>query len=72
MQFYGLEIVPLTPERAAKAAVLKVDLEMGYADAACVELAASLPGCALLTADYDFASATAIVNIQFLPNKPRP
>jgi PIN domain nuclease of toxin-antitoxin system len=72
LQFYGLEIVPVTADRAARAAVLKVDLKLGYADAICVELAASLPNSTIITADYDFVAATALVAIEFLPNKPKP
>jgi len=72
LQFYGLEIVPVTADRAARAAVLKVDLKLGYADAICVELAASLPNSTIITADYDFVAATALVAIEFLPNRPKP
>jgi PIN domain nuclease of toxin-antitoxin system len=43
LKFYGLEIIPVTADRAARAALLKVDLKLGYADAICVELAASSP-----------------------------
>ena len=70
MQFYGLEIIPMDAQRATRAAVLKVDLKLGYADAICVELALSLPGSLLLTADYDFEVASTLVRTEFLPNYP--
>jgi len=72
LQFYGLEMVPATTERAAKAAVLKVDLKLGYADAFCVELATSIPNSILITADHDFQLAVSLVAVEFLPNKPKP
>jgi len=72
MQFYGLRIIPAGAERAAKAALIKLDWKLGYADAFCVELTASLPKSILITADHDFQLVTGLVTVEFLPNKPTP
>ena len=72
LEFYGLRIVPANAERAAKAALIKLDWKIGYADAFCVELAASFPNSALITADHDFQLVTSLVAVEFLPNKSKP
>lgn len=66
--FIGLEFVPVTPEQAIRAAILKSDLKIPYADAFGVELAESLP-CTFVTADYDLKPAVPRVKILFLPRK---
>lgn len=62
-------IVPATGERAVRAAELKVDHGLGYADAFALELAVSTPDALLVTADYGFQSAADLASIEFLPAK---
>lgn len=64
----GVELVPVTPVRAVRAAILKIDLKIPYADAFGVELAESMP-CTFVTADYDLKPAARNVKILFLPKK---
>ncbi|HEX7727828.1 MAG TPA: PIN domain-containing protein [Terracidiphilus sp.] len=64
-----LQIVAATAERAVRAAALRVDRGLGYADAFAVELAESIPQSTLLTADYGFKSAEDLIRIEFLPSK---
>ena len=63
-----LNVVPVTQERSVRAAILKSDLKIPYADAFGVELAQSLP-CTFVTADYDLKSVTDCAEILFLPKK---
>lgn len=63
-----LSVVPATGERAIRAAILKCDLKIPYADAFGVELAESTP-CAFVTADYDLKPAVDQVEILFLPKQ---
>ena len=72
LQFYGLEVLPVDIDQAARADLIKVDLKLGYADAFCVELAAGITDSVIVTADYDFQAAAGLVRIEFLPNKPVP
>ena len=72
MQYYGLKMIPSNAERAAKAALIKLDWKLGYADAFCVELAVSFPTADIITADHDFQLVTGLVTVEFLPNKPKP
>lgn len=64
----GIELVPVSPERAVRAAIFKNDLRIPYADAFGVELAESIP-CTFVTADYDLKPAAKQVEIFFLPKK---
>lgn len=64
----NLSVVPVTRERATRAAILKSDLKVPYADAFGVELAQSLP-CTFVTADYDLKPAAKRAEILFLPKK---
>ena len=66
---FGLEIVPVTAEQAVRAALIKVDRKLPYADAFGVELAAEAPDCVLVTADFDLKAATRDAKIEFLPRK---
>jgi predicted nucleic acid-binding protein len=66
---FGLEVIPADGERAARAAFVKVETRIPYADAFGVELAASEPDCVLLTADFDLKTAAGRVKIEFLPKK---
>ena len=60
--------VPITAEQAVRAAELKVDLKLSYADAFALELAMRTPGGILVTADYDFKAADHLARIEYLPS----
>ena len=62
-------IVPATADRAVRAAALKVDRNIGYADAFALDLAMDSPQHVLLTADYGFKSVEGLAKIEFLPAK---
>ena len=62
----GVEIVPVSAERAWRAAMLETELKIPYVSAFGVELADSVP-CVLVTADYDVQPAAHRVDIHFLP-----
>ena len=62
-------IVTASGERAVRAAELKVDRKLGYADAFAVELAMSGPERVLVTADYGFKVAGDLARIEFLALK---
>ena len=66
--YLGLEFVPVTTERAVRAAILKAELKIPYVDAFGVELAESTP-CTFVTADYDLKPAANRAKILFLPKK---
>ena len=66
---FGLEIVPVSAERAVRAALIKVNRQIPYADAFGVELAAESPDHVLVTADFDLKPAAPEVKIEFLPRK---
>jgi len=66
---FALELVPVTPERAVRAALVKVSKKIPYADAFGVELAAESPDHILVTADFDLKAAARDVKIEFLPRK---
>ncbi len=63
------QIIPATAERAAHAGGLKVDHNLGYADAFALDLAMDLPDRILVTADYGFQPAASLARIEFLPAK---
>jgi predicted nucleic acid-binding protein len=64
-----LEIVPVSAERAVRAAELKVDRKISYADAFALELATSFADHVLVTADYGFKNVDDLAQIEFLPAK---
>jgi predicted nucleic acid-binding protein len=64
----GMQMVPVTQERAVRAAILKADLKIPYADAFGIELAQNVP-CTFVTADYDLKAAANRAEILFLPKK---
>jgi len=66
---FGLEVIPVDGERAARAAFLRVETKIPYADAFGVELASSEPDCVLVTADFDLKRAADHAKIEFLPRK---
>ncbi len=62
-------IVSATAERAVRAAGLKVDRNIAYADSFALELAMGSPDHVLVTADYGFKSVEDLARIEFLPAK---
>ncbi|MGD0547325.1 MAG: PIN domain-containing protein [Terracidiphilus sp.] len=62
-------IVPATAERAVRAAEIKEDRKLAYADAFAIELAMDSPDHFLVTADYDFKDVADLAQIEFLPLK---
>jgi predicted nucleic acid-binding protein len=64
-----VEIVPLSGDRAVRAAGLKIDRKVAYADAIALELATSFQDHVLVTADYGFKDVADLACIEFLPLK---
>ena len=62
-------IVPASAERAVRAAGLKVDRNIAYADSFALELAMESPDHVLVTADYGFKPVEDLAKIEFLPAK---
>jgi predicted nucleic acid-binding protein len=62
-----LRIVPVSADRAVRAAELRIDRKLPYADAFAVELALDSPNHMLVTADYDFKAVADLARIEFLP-----
>jgi predicted nucleic acid-binding protein len=67
-----LEVVPVTQERAARAAALSLRYKIPYVDSFALELASDTPDHRLLTADFDFKPAEHDISIEFLPPKHTP
>lgn len=61
--------VDVTPEQAVRAALIKIDRKIPYADAFAVQLASESPERVLITADFDLKAAAHDVKIEFLPRK---
>jgi predicted nucleic acid-binding protein len=66
---FPLQIESINGEAAQRAAELKVDHGLGYADVFALELAQRLPEATLLTADYGFKAVASLARIEFLPAK---
>lgn len=64
-----IEVVPVSASDAVRAAALKVDRKIAYADGFVVGLALSYPEHILVTADYGFKLVEDIAQIEFLPAK---
>jgi predicted nucleic acid-binding protein len=64
-----LQIVPASAERAVRAAELRIDRKLPYADAFALDLAMDSPDHVLVTADYDFKTVADLARIEFLPAK---
>jgi predicted nucleic acid-binding protein len=62
-------IISATADRAVRAAELKVDRKIAYADAFAIELAMDSHDHVLVTADYDFKAVADLAQIEFLPVK---
>jgi predicted nucleic acid-binding protein len=69
---FGIEVVPVTGERAVNSAMIKQERKIPYADAFGVDLAADSPEHVLVTADFDVKPAKQDVRIEFLPLKAKP
>jgi predicted nucleic acid-binding protein len=69
---FGMEVVPVTAERAVKSAVIKHEHGIPYADAFGVDLAGDSAEHVLVTADFDVQPAKQLVRIEFLPLKAKP
>lgn len=69
LEALGLEIVPVNPERAVRASLLKLKRKIPYVDAFGVELATESSDRVLVTADFDLKPAIKDVKIEFLPTK---
>ena len=63
------EIIAVSGERAVRAAELKVDHRIAFADAIALELAMTSPNHILVTADFEFKSVAALARVEFLANK---
>jgi PIN domain nuclease of toxin-antitoxin system len=63
------EIVPVNADRAVRAAELKVDHKIAFADSVALELATHSTDHVLVTADYGFKPVAALAKIEFLPSK---
>ncbi len=66
---FGIETVPATAERALRAALIKLNRKIPYADAFGVDLTMDSSGHVLVTADFDLKAAARDVKIEFLPRK---
>lgn len=64
-----VRIVAANGERAVRAAELRVDHKLGYADCFALELALDSPDHTLVTADFGFKSVDKLARIEFLPAK---
>ena len=62
-------IIAVNGELAVRAAGLRVDHKLAYADCFAVELAMDSPDRVLVTADFEFKSVDRLARIEFLPAK---
>lgn len=62
-----VEIVSASAERAVRAAELRVDRKIAYADAFALELTMTSSDNVLVTADYGFKMVEDVARIEFLP-----
>lgn len=64
-----VEIIPASSECAVRAADLRVDRKIAYADAFALDLAMRSSDNVLVTADFDFKTVDDLARIEFLPAK---
>ena len=64
-----LEIVPVSAEQSVRAADLKVDRRISYADAFAIDLAMRSDEHVLVTADFGFKAVDSLARIEYLPGK---
>jgi predicted nucleic acid-binding protein len=69
LEAFGFEIVPVNPERAVRASLIKLNRKIPYVDAFGVELATDSADHVLVTADFDLKPASKDVKIELLPIK---
>jgi predicted nucleic acid-binding protein len=69
LQATEVEIVSASAEQAVRAADLKVDRKISYADAFALDLAMQSGEHVLVTADYGFKVVDDLARIEFLPAK---
>jgi len=69
LALFRLRIEPATADRAVRAAEIKQDRKLPYADAFTLEIALDSPESVLVTADYDFKKVADLTTIEFLPVK---
>jgi predicted nucleic acid-binding protein len=69
LSLFQLRIVAATAERAVRAAEIKQDWQIPYADAFALELAMDSADHLLVTADYDFKAVADLARVEFLPLK---
>ena len=62
------DVVAATAERAQRAALIKMQRKISYADAFAVELASDSQNHLLVTADFDFKLVENDIMIEFLPS----
>lgn len=62
-------IVPATGVRAVRAAEIRIDHKLSYADAFALDLAMDSLDHVLVTADYGFKEVADLAQIEFLPAK---
>ena len=62
-------VIAVSAERAVRAAAIRVDRKMAFADAFGIELAMDSPEHLLVTSDYDFKKVEDLARIEFLPVK---
>ncbi len=67
-----LMVVPADAQRAERSSALKAAFALSYMDAFAVELTLTSPDDILIAADFDFKPAESQIQIEFLPQKPRP
>jgi predicted nucleic acid-binding protein len=72
LESLALDIVPVTQDRAMRAAQIRFRYSIPFADSFGVELAGTSPDHILITADFDVKPAAADFRIEFLPPKPKP
>jgi predicted nucleic acid-binding protein len=66
---FDIRVIPATAERAVRAAEIKEDRKLAYANAFAIELAMDSTDHLLVTADYDFKEVADLARIEFLPVK---
>jgi predicted nucleic acid-binding protein len=67
---FGFEVVPADAQRAVRASLIKLKLQIPYMDAFGVELATGARDRVFVTADnFDFKPASRAAKIEFLPAK---
>jgi PIN domain nuclease of toxin-antitoxin system len=65
----GTRVIPADADQAVRAARLKVDHGISYADAFALDLTMRSADHVLITADYGFKAVEDLAKIEFLPTK---